>query len=421
MQVPSPKTHCHRVIQVLWLVFALRICASDWPQFLGPARNGVYTGSDLADSWPKEGPPVLWRKRIGQGFSAPAVSSAKLILFHRLENQEIVECLDAADGKSIWTFEYPTSYRDDFGFDEGPRATPTITGGKVFTFGAEGALHCLDFNSGKKIWSVNTKSAFQAPKGFFGMACSPLVEGNAVLLNIGGADGAGIVAFDAATGKLLWKATEDEASYSSPVAATLNDRRYAFFFNRRALVALDPSNGKVFFDFPWRPKIHASVSAAAPLVIGDQVFLSASYQTGAILLHVENNRVEKVWSADDALSNHYATSVYHDGFLYGYDGRQESGPNLRCVELKTGKIRWSEDRFGAGTVTLAGHRLFLLKENGELLLAPASPDSFKPIARAQILPNGVRAYPAVADGHLYARSKDTLICVDLRKPNPVKP
>jgi len=402
-------------------VFALRMCASDWPQFLGPARNGVYTGSDLADSWPKEGPSVLWRKRIGQGFSGPAVSSAKLILFHRLDDQEIVECLDAADGKSIWTFEYPTSYRDDFGFDEGPRATPTIVGRKVFTFGAEGALHCLDFNSGKKIWSVNTKSAFQAPKGFFGMACSPLVEGNAVLLNIGGADGAGIVAFDAATGKLLWKATEDEASYSSPVAATLNDRRYAFFFNRRALVALDPSNGKVFFDFPWRPKIHASVSAAAPLVIGDQVFLSASYQTGAILLHVENNRVEKVWSADDVLSNHYATSVYHDGFLYGYDGRQESGPNLRCVELKTGKIRWSEDRFGAGTVTLAGHRLFLLKENGELLLAPASPDSFKPIARAQILPNGVRAYPAVADGHLYARSKDTLICVDLRKPNPVKP
>ena len=421
MQVPSPKTHCHRVIQVLWLVFALRICASDWPQFLGPARNGVYTGSDLADSWPKEGPPVLWRKRIGQGFSAPAVSSAKLILFHRLDDQEIVECLDAADGKSIWTFEYPTSYRDDFGFDEGPRATPTIADGKVFTFGAEGVLHCLNFNTGKKIWSVNTKSAFQAPKGFFGMACSPLVEGNAVLLNIGGADGTGIVAFDAATGKLLWKATEDEASYSSPVAATLNDRRYAFFFNRRALVALDPSNGKVFFDFPWRPKIHASVSAAAPLVIGDQVFLSASYQTGAILLHVENNRVEKVWSADDVLSNHYATSVYHDGFLYGYDGRQESGPNLRCVELKTGKIRWSEDRFGAGTVTLAGHRLLLLKENGELLLAPASPDSFKPIARAQILPNGVRAYPAVADGHLYARSKDTLICVDLRKPNPVKP
>ena len=358
----------------------------------------------------------MWRKKIGQGFSGPAVSSAKLILFHRLHDKELVECLDTKDGKSLWTLDYPAGYRDDFGFDEGPRATPTITGGKVFTFGAEGALCCLDFNSGKEIWNVNTKSRFQAPKGFFGMACSPLIEGDAVLLNVGGANGAGIVALDKTSGKLLWKATEDEASYSSPVAATLHGRRYAFFFTRRGLVALDPSTGEVFFDFPWRPGIRESVSAAAPLVIGDLVFLSASYQTGALLLRVKDNGVEKVWSALDALSNHYATSVYHDGFLYGFDGRQETGQNLRCIELGSGKVRWSEERFGAGTVTLAGQNLLVLRENGELVLAPASPDGFTPIGRAQILPNGVRAYPALADGHLYARSKDTLVCVDLRKP-----
>src|SRR5437588_1780662 len=414
--IPSQKAPRDWLTHFLWVLFAFRTCAGDWPQFLGPDRNGVYADRDLADSWPKEGPPVVWRKKIGQGFSGPAVSSGKLILFHRLDDKELVECLDTKDGKSLWTLDYPAGYRDDFGFDEGPRATPTITGGKIFTFGAEGILHCLDFNSGKKNWSVDTKNRFQAPKGFFGKACSPLLEGDAVLLNIGGANGAGIVALDKTSGKLLWKATEDEASYSSPVTATLNGRRYAFFFTRRGLIALDPSNGKVCFDFPWRPRIRESVSAAAPLVIGDQVFLSASYQTGAILLRVKDNRVEKVWSADDVLSNHYATSVYHNGFLYGFDGRQELGPNLRCVELKTGKVRWSEDRFGAGTVTLADHRLLVLRENGELILAPASPDGFKPIGRAQILPNGVRAYPALADGHLYARSKDTLVCVDLRKP-----
>ena len=236
------------------------------------------------------------------------------------------------------------------------------------------------------------------------------------LLNIGGANGAGIVAFDKTSGKLLWKSTDDGASYSSPVAATLNGRRYAFFFTRRGLVALDPSNGREFFDFPWRPRIRASVSAATPLVIDDLVFLSASYQTGAVLLRVKEDHVEKVWSADEVLSNHYATSVHHEGFLYGFDGRQEAGPNLRCVELKTGKVRWSEDGFGAGTVTLAGRRLLVLRENGELILTPASPDGFKPVARAQILPQGVRAYPALAGGRLYARSKDTLVCVDLRKP-----
>src|SRR5216117_2727683 len=206
-----------------------RAFSSDWPQFLGPTRNGVYAGADLAESWPKEGPPVVWRTKAGQGFSGPAVSGGSLILFHRTGDKEAVECLETGTGKLLWRFDYPTAYRDDFGFDEGPRATPTIAQGKVFTFGAEGLLHCLDFASGRKLWSVNTKSDFQAPKGFFGIACSPLVESNAVLLNIGGAKGAGVVAFDTVTGKPLWRSGDDEASYSSPVAATLHDRRYAFF------------------------------------------------------------------------------------------------------------------------------------------------------------------------------------------------
>jgi hypothetical protein len=180
-------------------------------------------------------------------------------------------------------------------------------------------------------------------------------------------------------------------------------------------VALDPANGKMFFDFPWRPRVHASVSAATPLIIGDLVFLSASYETGAVLLRASDNKVEKIWSNDDVLSNHYATSIHHDGFLYGFDGRQETGPNLRCVELKSGKVRWSADRFGAGTVTLANENLLVLRENGELILAPASPEGFRPVARAQILPSGVRAYPALADGRLYTRSKDSLVCIDLRK------
>jgi len=390
--------------------------ASDWPQFLGPTRNGVYAGADLAESWPKEGPPIVWRKKVGQGFSGPAVSGGSMILFHRTGDKEAVECLEAGTGKPLWSFDYPTGYRDDFGFDEGPRATPTIAQGKVFTFGAEGLLHCLDFQTGKKIWSVSTKTEFGASKGFFGMVCSPLVEGNAVLLNIGGANGAGIVAFDQNTGKLLWKATSDEASYSSPVAATINGLRYAFFFTRAGLAALDPDSGRPRFHFPWRARMSASVNAATPLVVDDLVFVSASYQAGAALLRVKENSVEKIWAADDVLSNHYATCVYGDGFLYGFDGRQEHGEHLRCVEFKTGKIRWSEDRVGAGTVTLAGKRLLILTENGELLLAPASPDGFKPVARAQLLPNGVRAYPALAEGHLYARSKDTLLCVDLRPP-----
>ena len=174
---------------------------------------------------------------------------------------------------------------------------------------------------------------------------------------------------------------------------------------------------KIYFEFPWQPAIHASVSAATPLVIGDLVFISASYGAGAAVLKFKESGPEKLWSGDDILSNHYATTVHHDGFLYGFDGRQEQGCNLRCVELKTGKIRWSLDRFGAGTVAVAGNDLLVLTEKGELIGAPASPSEFKPVARAQILPYGVRAYPAIADGLLYARSGEKFVCLDLRKPN----
>lgn len=391
--------------------------ASDWPQFLGPTRNGVYGGTNLANTWPKEGPPRVWQIKVGHGFSGPVVSAGRLILFHRIDDRATVDCLDSLTGKSIWRQEYRTDYVDDFGFDDGPRATPAVADGLVYTFGAEGVLNCFSLADGKLIWKVDTQSRFGSSKGYFGAACSPLVEGRAVLLNVGGANGAGMVAFNRSNGELLWKSTDAEASYSSPCAATVGGSRLAVFFTRAGLVSLDPETGKVRHEFPWRSRSQASVNAATPLVIDDFIFLSASYQTGAVLLRVAGNDVEKVWSTDDALSSHYATSVYREGFLYGYDGRQEQGQNLRCVELRTGKVRWSQDRFGAGTVTLAGKSLLLLKDTGELILAPASPDGFRPRAPAQVLPAGVRAFPALADGLIYARSKDSLVCVDLRPGN----
>jgi outer membrane protein assembly factor BamB len=401
------------LVPALWLAAAG--LAADWPQFLGPHRNGTYTGSALTNSWPKEGPTQLWSRKAGQGFSGPVVSSGKLILFHRPGDKETVECLDAATGRTIWTKDYRSTFRDEIrSEDDGPRSTPAIEGNQVYTFGAEGMLHCWNLATGDTPWSVDARSAFGAQNGFFGMACSPLIEGNAVLLNIGGRGGAGIVAFEKATGKVLWKASDDEASYSSPVAANIQGRRHAFFLTRRHLTALDPASGKVQFEFPWSPQIQASVSAATPLVIDDLIFISASYGAGAALVRFRNSGPETLWSGGDILSNHYATSIHHRGFLYGFDGRQEQGCNLRCVELKTGKVRWSQDGFGAGSILLAGDQLLILTEKGQLIRAPASPEGFKPNAQAQILPFTVRACPALVGGLLYARGKDKLICVDLR-------
>jgi outer membrane protein assembly factor BamB len=398
---------------VLSTPLAAVLAANDWPQYLGPSRDGVYVGAPLNEKWPTAGPRVLWKKQIGQGLSGPVVAGKRLILFHRVDNREIVESFDALTGAPQWRHAYPTTYRDDFGFDEGPRAVPVVADGIVYTYGAEGKLSAVDLAAGKPLWTVDAMREFEVDKGFFGAAGSPLVEGGKVIANVGGKK-AGIVAFDAKTGKVVWTATTDAASYSSGRAATILGKRYAVFLTRAGLVGLDPSNGQVRFQRAWRARQAASVNAATPLVVGNAIFVSAEYGPGAGVLQFDGTRLSDVWLSNDVLSNHYATSVYHEGRLYGFHGRQEFGPVFRAVEMQSGKVLWSTGRFGAGSVTLAGSRLVIVRESGELVLAATSPTSFQQIASAQVLPATVRAYPALADGILYLRNDDTLIALDLR-------
>jgi hypothetical protein len=407
--------HAFRTRVVLAAIaLASSATAADWPQFLGPDRSGVYTGPPLAETWDAKGPRVAWRKPVGQGFAGPVVVQDRVVLFHRLANSEVVEALSTRTGERLWDYSYPTSYRDDFGFDEGPRAVPVVVDGVVYTFGAEGQLHAIDLAKGTKLWSEDTMRRFDVPKGFFGAAGSPLVEDGRVIANVGGPR-AGIVAFAARTGTVLWTATSDQASYSSGTAATIGGRRYAIFLTRSELVGLEPATGRIQFQRPWRARQAASVNAATPLVIGNSLFVSAEYGPGAAMLRVEGNTLTPVWSGDDILSSHYATSVYREGYLYGFHGRQEFGPSFRAVDVRTGTVKWSQEQFRAGSVTLAGDRLLIIRENGEMILAPATPDGYKPTARAQILPATVRAMPAVADGYVYVRNGDTLVSLDLRR------
>jgi outer membrane protein assembly factor BamB len=398
---------------ILVVLLSTPLAANDWPQFLGPLRNGVYSGASLNEKWPASGPRALWRKQIGQGLSGPVVAGKRLILFHRAGDREVVESLDALTGAPQWQHAYATTYRDDFGFDEGPRAVPVVADGIVYTYGAEGKLHAVDLGTGKPLWNVDAMRQFEVEKGFFGAAGSPLVEGGSVIANVGGKK-AGIVAFDAKTGKVTWTATTDAASYSSGVAATIFGKRYAVFLTRAGLVGLDPANGQVRFQRPWRARQAASVNAATPIVVGNTIFISAEYGPGAGLLQFDGSKFADLWLSDEVLSNHYATSVFHEGTLYGFHGRQEFGPVFRAVDLQSGKVMWSTGRFGAGTVTLAGNRLVIVRESGELVLAAASPKSFQQITAAQVLPATVRAYPAISDGVLYLRNDDTLVALDLR-------
>lgn len=405
-----------RLLPLLVVLLAtVTVRAEDWPQILGPTRNGVYTGVKLADAWPATGPKVVWKRPVGEGLAGVAVAAGRVILFHRVKNEEVVESLAATTGAPQWRFAYPTVYRDDFGFDEGPRAVPVIAGGTVFTVGADSELTALELTTGRKLWNVNLMQRFATRKGYFGYAGSPLVEAGRVIVNAGGRDqNAGIVAFAADTGAVLWSATNHEPSYSSPVAATLDGQRLAIFLTREGLVGLDQASGAVKFQMRWRARYAASVNAATPLVIGDLIFISASYDTGAATLRVKGGTLTPLWKGDDELSNHYATSVHAGGILYGFHGRQEFGQAFRAVDLMTGAVKWSEEKFGAGSVLLAGGKLLVVHERGALSLVAATPQQFRTLAQATVLPGTVRAFPALADGVLFIRNDTTLVALDLK-------
>jgi outer membrane protein assembly factor BamB len=388
--------------------------ANDWPQFRGPDRDGSSQETGLLNTWPRKGPPLLWEKKVGPGYSGPVVVGDRVIVFYRDGDQDVVECLSAAKGKPRWKFPYKTTYEDSMGKGDGPRSTPVVSGNRVYTLGAQGKLHCLNLDSGKKVWSRSINEDYGVRQNYFGVGTTPLILGKVLLVNVGGKQ-AGIVAFSTDTGKEVWKATGDAASYSSPVAATIDGVRHAIFFTREGIVSLDPRKGTIRFRKRWRARYDASVNAATPVVVGKLLFISASYETGAIVLRLKKDGAEEIWSGDKALSNHYETSIHHKGFLYGFDGRQESGARLRCVELKTGKVRWTKEDFGCGSMILAEGKLIILTEGGDLVLVEASPTEYREKARALRLMKPARAPMALANGRLYLRDDKNVRCLDLKK------
>jgi outer membrane protein assembly factor BamB len=402
--------------EFLCLVFwATSATAADWPQLLGPTRDGVYSGNEIAEVWPKDGPARVWHRTVGEGYAGPVVSGGTVVLFHRVGNKEVIEAMEAATGKALWTFAYPTKFQDGTRIDHGPRATPTIADGRIYTLGPEGQLHCLSVKTGEKVWMRELRKEFGVEKKWHGMAGSPLIDGNALFLNVGGTNQASLAAFDKATGSLIWTNGRDKFSCSTPVIGTFGGQRHLLCVTRGSFRAADPETGKTLFHHPFQSRDRGSVNAASPVVIGDQIFISAGYGLGGQLLQVGGGKPEVVWSTKE-FANQYATSIHWDGHLYGIHGQTESSFDLRCVEVKTGKVIWSEKNFGAGNLLRVGSDLLILTYLGELFKVPATPQGFKPKARAQIMSFGVRAYPAVADGFLYARSTRQMVCIDLRKP-----
>jgi outer membrane protein assembly factor BamB len=396
----------------LLMLCSAPLLAGDWPQILGPQRSGIAAGEQLADSWPEGGPPIVWKQPVGQGSAGVAVAGNTLVLFHRLQDREVIAALDAATGESKWTKSYPTTFVSQVGSDDGPLCVPTIVGERVVTFGPQGVLSCWSLIDGKLHWQRKTYQDFGALEGYFGAGSTPLVDADRIIVNVGGAKAtAGIVAFDLATGRDLWKATQERANYSAPTAATFGGRRIVLCITRMKCVGLAPQTGEVLFEIPFG-RGGPTVNASTPVVLGDQFFLTASYGVGAVLARVTDKGADEIWRKSDVMSSQYTTPIAHEGVLFGIDGRDDIPPaHLRCINPKTGTVLWSEDNFGYATLVKAGNKLIVVTTAGELVLARANPKKYEQLGRHQLTSDTLRALPALSNGRLYVRDGSTLYCV----------
>jgi outer membrane protein assembly factor BamB len=377
--------------------------AGDWPQILGPARNGQAAGETMAATWPAGGPKELWTFKLGSGYAGPAVVGNRVLVFHRLGDREVVEALDAATGKSLWKADFEAIYRPGINPDDGPRCVPLVTDGRIYVFGAAGDLRCVSLESGKRLWERALFADHGGDEGYFGAGSTPILVGGKLLVNVGGR-GAGIVAVVPQTGRTVWKATDEGASYSSPAAVTLGGKEQAIFITRYNCVLADPAMGKVqtLFAFGRRGP---TVNGAMPLILKDKLFVTSSYGVGAQYATLAASGAKSLWANDESLTSQYATPVEHNGFLYGTHGREDVGvAELRCIEAATGKVRWTRPGYGVAHIILAGDQLLIVGVAGRLALAKANPARYEELASHELVQDVTRALPALSGGRLYVRS-----------------
>jgi len=403
------------------LAGACVVQAGEWPQILGPHRNGIASEDEvLADEWPEEGPYTLWQREVGSGYAGVAVANKRAVLFHRVDGKETIESLDAATGNTIWTHDYPTAFAPQVGSGDGPLCVPVIQAGKVFTYGAQGILTCCDAATGKQIWQEDTHAKFGAQPGYFGAGSSPIVVGDIVVVNVGGGQKeAGIVGFAAATGKTVWTKTGERASYSSPTLCKIDDINHLLVVTRYSVVLLDPATGAVRWQFSFGAR-GPTVNAANPLVIADKsgtdhLLVTSSYGVGTVYGSFDRSRMKKVWGGTSSLASQYCTPIVLGGFLYAFDGRDDQPPaGLKCIKQLDGEVLW-EESIGYGTLLFADGKLIAAKTDGELMLIKPDTAAMHVLARARPFQAGtIRALPALAYGKLYVRDEHTLKCINVK-------
>ncbi len=401
------------IVSFLLVVSLSSASAADWPQFLGPARNGISPETGLMKVWPAEGPKEVWRVKGGVGMSGLAISGGKLMTLVQKDSKQWLLALDAKTGKTLWETPLAPEYENQMG--NGPRGTPAISGDQVFVYTGEGILIAASIKDGNILWKHHPVSELGGTPADYGMACSPLVVGSQVIVTPG-APGAAVVAYDAKSGKLAWKTGDDPAGYSSPALLKVGGKEQIVVFTGASAIGVQPGSGKVLWRYPYETEFNCNI--ATPLTVDGRVFISCGENHGCVLLDVAGKEPIAVWESQGTKSvfkNEWQTAIQLGGYLYGFDNVGSAGPvtHLACIEADTGTPVWQKARFGKGNLIAADGKLFLSTMKGELVVLSATPQGFEELGRKTVL-GTTRQSPALSSGLLYLRDDKEIVCLDVR-------
>ena len=397
-----------------WSVFSLVLAgvimmgandglAADWPQWRGPDRKGISKESDWDTTLGGGRPKQLWQKQIGVGYSSITVSDGLAYTMGNANRQDTVYCFDAESGREVWKESYACGVGGGY---KGPRATPAVADGTVYTFSVEGHVLALDAKSGSVKWRKDLRREMQARPPKWGFSCSPVVDGNQVVLNVGSRG----LALDKKSGRVLWNSGGSGGSYASAVPFDYKGNHYYAIFSTPGLVVVDAKSGREAWSFPWQTT--HDVNAADPIVSGSRVFISSNYGKGCALLDFSSGKPRKVWGNRE-MKTHFNSPVLFKGMVIG-----NSEGTLVSIAGKTGRRNWQYSGIGrGGSVLVAGGKLLVLDEQGAVSVGALDDTGFRPAAKARVLTGQTWTPPALANGRLYVRNtkRGELVCVDLRR------
>ncbi len=408
--------------------------ADDWPQWRGPKRDGVWAETGIVEKFADKQLPIQWRAKIGAGYSGPTVADGRVYVTDKISEPKQIEgvhCLDEKTGAPIWDYTYDCEYA--IGYPAGPRASVSIDSGRAYSLGAMGHLFCFDAATGKVLWKKDCKTQYKIEMPIWGIAASPLVDGDVVYVQIGGR-GACIIALDKVSGEEKWHALDDKASYSAPIMIEQAAKKVLLCWTGDNIAGLNPANGEVYWKVPMKPS-RMVINVASPVVHDDRVFVTSFYD-GSLMAKLDNKSLtaEMLWhqvGPDEQKTKALQTIIgtpYFDGKnVYGAD----SYGQFRCLDAETGQRVWESQevvpkaRWSTVHMVKNGERMFIFNERGELEIGTLSPEGFHEISRAKLIEpttaqlnqrGGVCwSHPAYANKHVFARNDKEIVCADLAK------